>query len=123
MDSVSALRWIALGVAVLFNAGANILIKMGARATGSGLELDQAWRLALEPTVLGGIASFGLALAFYAYALTEIELSVGYPILTSLGLVIVFVWSVTFFQETLDPPKILGTLAVLVGVVLLAISG
>ncbi len=113
-------RWIALSIAVVLNAAANILIKAAARGVEIQLDLPGLVRLATEPYLAVGIASFAAALGFYAYALTGIELSVGYPIMTSLGLVIVFLWSVMFFQERLDWVKVVGTASILVGVVMLA---
>lgn len=115
--------WFSLGLAVLLNAAANILIKTGTPGFGPDFEVDTLWGMVRNPYIIAGIASFAAALAFYALALTRIELSVGYPIMTSLGIAIVFVWSVIVFHERLDWTKITGTVMVLAGVVLLARGG
>lgn len=122
MSSVTS-TWLALTIAVALNAAANILIKAGAMGAQQGPWTRQAWGLATDPWILGGIASFAMALAFYAYALTDLDLSVAYPIMTSLGIVAVYLWSITFFDESTEVAKVAGTLLVLAGVVLLAKGG
>lgn len=116
----TTLQWTALGIGVALNALANILIKAAALGQDGGLQLDRFWGWVTDPYLLTGIASFALALGFYAYALTGVELSVAYPIMTTIALVIVFLWSVTVYQEELDAAKIAGTALTIVGVVLLA---
>lgn len=120
---VGSSHWLSLGLAVVLNAAANILIKAGANGGASDVDLVTLWGLARSPYILAGIASFAAALGFYAMALTRVELSVGYPIMVSLGIAIVFVWSVLVFQERLDWTKIAGTLMALGAVVLLARGG
>lgn len=115
--------WISLSIAVFLNAAANILIKAGTPGFGPEFDFATLWKMGQNPYILAGIASFGAALAFYALALTRIELSIGYPIMVSLGILIVFFWSVFFFEERSDWSKIIGTVLVLVGVLLLARGG
>lgn len=114
--------WLALAVAVVLNAAANVLIKTGTPRLGA-IEPQTLVELAGSPYVLAGIASFAGALAFYALALTHVELSIAYPIMTSLGIALVFLWSVTVLHERLDWTKIAGTALVLVGVTLLYQGG
>lgn len=97
-------------------------IKAAVRGLVGGLELRSALRLLLSPYFLIGLVSFGLALGFYAYALTSLELSVAYPIMASLGLVLVFLLSVTLFGESPTWPKMLGTVLILAGVFLVTRS-
>lgn len=93
------------------------------RGLPGGLSLKTALRLLLSPAFLLGVVSFGLALAFYAYALSTLELSVAYPIMTSLGLVLVFALSVLYFGEAPSWPKLLGTALILAGVILVTRGG
>lgn len=116
-------HWFSLGLAVILNATANILIKAGASGVPSDVDLGTLWRIALSPYIVAGVASFAAALAFYAMALTQVDLSVGYPIMTVLGIAIVFLWSALFFHEDLSWSKITGTVLALAGVVLLAQGG
>jgi multidrug transporter EmrE-like cation transporter len=102
---------------VVFNAAANILMKFAAShaaATDKGLLV----RLFTEPYLIAGLGCFGIALAFYSVALTKFELSVAYPIMTSVGLILVFGFSILGFKESLHVAKLLGTLLIVAGVVL-----
>jgi multidrug transporter EmrE-like cation transporter len=110
--------WIVLLLAVVLNALANVLIKAGVNRLGaSGLAVLPA---ALgEPMLYAGVLAFAFALIAYAVALSRIDLSVAYPLMTSLGLLIVAVASWRWFGETYDARKIAGTLLILAGVFLL----
>lgn len=110
--------WLILALGVVFNAGANILMKFAANhaaGTSQGLLV----RLFTDPITMAGVACFGIALAFYTTALTKFELSVAYPIMTSIGLVMVFAFSILGFKESLTLYKVIGTLLVMAGVVFL----
>jgi multidrug transporter EmrE-like cation transporter len=63
-----------------------------------------------------------LALGAYSFALSRLDLSIAYPIMTSLGLVIVALASILLFGETFNGPKIAGTLLIIFGVILLTYS-
>ena len=112
----------ALIFALLANASANVLIKSGMRR----LELEGLGRVMVarqiltNGAVLGGIILFGLNVLSYAYVLNKIPLSQAYPIMTSVGFLIVVSASVYFFGETLDIYQILGLVLILGGVILIA---
>jgi len=95
---------IFLILAIIFNAGANIMMKAGVTAspvkTEGGIlnfiiSYISNWKLML------GIAFFGVALIFYTKALEKFNLSIAYPLMTSAGLIIVTLWSLFVFQEKL----------------------
>lgn len=112
----------ALLFALVANATANILIKAGM----SRLALDGVGPVAIarqiltNGTVLGGIVLFGVNVLAYAYALNRIPLSQAYPIMTSVGFMIVVSASVFFFGESLDIYQVSGLLLILAGVILIA---
>ena len=113
------LHYVALVVGIVFNAVANILIKAAMRNVemGHGL-LQTAISMAFQPLLIVGIACFVVALGGYSFALTRIDLSVGYPVMTSLGLIIVAAYASISFKEPLTATKLAGFVLVLVGVVL-----
>jgi multidrug transporter EmrE-like cation transporter len=113
------LHYVALIVGIIFNAVANILIKAAMRNVemGNGL-MQTAVSMAFQPLLILGIACFVVALGGYSFALTRIDLSVGYPIMTSLGLIIVAAYATISFREPLTFTKVAGFVLVLAGVVL-----
>lgn len=109
----------ALLLALVANAAANILIKAAAARTPEGAgALAQVFDLRF----LGGLACFGLALVGYALALRRFDLSLGYPVMTGGGLVLVTLVSAWWFRETITPLRAIGILAILVGVVCIGAS-
>lgn len=77
--------------ALVSNAVANILIKEGMKS--QTLTLSDPWgtlkAIGLNPMVIFGVTFFGLALAAYSFILSQIKLSVAYPIMTTAGFLIV----------------------------------
>ncbi|MDI3257119.1 MAG: SMR family transporter [Kyrpidia sp.] len=137
------MKWLALGFGILFNALANVLMKAAARhgagigasgslVGGAGGQPGGGGPAGLFATLLSavlnvyliaGIVSFVLALGAYTFALTRFELSVAYPMMTSLGLVLVAVASFVFFGEPFTWVKTVGTVLILFGVLLVARGG
>lgn len=110
-------------LAIVLNAAANILIKLGMR--GGGVVNFNQLGLTLVNLItnfyfLGGLVSFGLALVFYSFVLQKINLSVAYPIMTSVGFVFVILVSVLFLKESLTFWQMLGILLIVAGVWLVA---
>lgn len=113
------LHYVALIVGIIFNATANILIKVAMRKVETGGSLIQTgMSMAFQPMLILGILCFVIALGGYSFALTRIDLSVGYPAMTCLGLIIVAAYATVAFREPLTLTKITGFILVFVGVTL-----
>lgn len=114
---------IILGIAIVLNAAANILIKMGMK-DAPDLQSVPLKTYALyflgNIHVLSGIVSFGLALLTYSYVLSKVNLSVAYPIMTSVGFIIVVLFSALCLSERLVPLQIVGIVLIIAGVWLVA---
>jgi multidrug transporter EmrE-like cation transporter len=106
---------------VALNAAAQIFLKLGARDGFSGpagpvsLVID----LATRPGLIGGLACYGLSLVLWVYVLSRAQASYAYPFL-GLGFVLVAVVGWLFLGETMSAQKIIATLVIVAGVVLLA---
>jgi len=113
---------VALAFALVANATANVLIRWGMKdlqlSLGQPVQLARA--ILLNGRVLAGIVLFACNVLAYAYALSRIRLSVAYPVMTSLGLVIVMVLSFFLMGERITPLQVVGTALILAGVVLVA---
>ena len=108
--------------AICLNALANILMKVGMlKAGGMRLEPGSLLRnFVLNPMVILGVISFASALVCYGYVLSRLNLSVAYPIMTSVGYAIVVLASVAFLGEKLDPVQVVGLSDIVIGVWLVA---
>ena len=115
-------RWYALlGVALVFNAVANILMKAGMRDAPEGLALGAMIKHYLTSwPVIVGLLLFAINVIAYTQALTKIPLSIAYPIMTSLGFLIVVSASAYFFKETITWIQGVGFALIVVGVICVA---
>lgn len=75
--------------------------------------------LLMNPWVITGIVATFLAGVSWMLAMTRFEIGYAYPFV-SLNYVIVLAASVLFFQESLSGPKIVGTILVVVGIVVIS---
>ncbi len=115
-------QFIALAFALVANAAANILIKEGMKAKQLGLDkpVDLLLAIALNPLVLGGVVLFGLNVLAYSYVLSKIPLSLAYPIMTTMGFLIVVGYSAFKLHESINMTQLAGIGLILAGVVLVA---
>jgi multidrug transporter EmrE-like cation transporter len=113
------MHYVALVLGIVFNAIANILVKAAMKNVEmGGGPINTAMSMAFQPLMIVGIACFIVALGGYSFALTRIELSVGYPVMTCLGLIIVAGYATLRFGEPMTFTKIGGYVLVLGGVML-----
>ncbi len=117
------MQWLALGFAVVFNALANVLMKAGARHLGQGMGVGLLRHALGDAYLLLGIISFAVALGGYTLALTRLQLSVAYPLMTGIGFLIVAIAGAMLFGERLVPLRVVGMAVILLGIILVARTG
>lgn len=114
------MNWIILGIAIFLNALANILIKVGVTGKVGKIDLRMIVGIITTPAIIGGILSFIFALVAYGYVLSKMDLSIAYPLMTSIGFAIVTLPSWLFLKEIITPLQIIGFLFILSGVWMVA---
>ena len=110
-------------VALVLNASANILMKLGASelATLQGLGIGQAvLRLLTNYYLVFGLIFFALNVMFYVVALSKINLSVAYPIMTTGGFLLISIFSIFYLRESLTILQIVGIALMAIGITLVA---
>ncbi len=117
--------YVFLVIALIFNASANILMKLGATAMesvdmGAMSTVDKALTLATNWYLVFGLILFASNVLFYIVALKRINLSIAYPIMTSGGFLIISLFSVYYLKEHLGPLQIAGIVMIALGITLLA---
>lgn len=123
---MSPLSFSLILAGVLLNAAAQLLLKAGTNAVGH-FEFSAAnivpigLRLALEPFILGGVACYVVSLVVWIMALSRVEVSIAYPML-SIGYVINAVAAWYLFGESLTALRLTGIGFIVVGVFLVARS-
>ena len=112
---------------VLLNAGAQLLLKAGTRAIGvigasgaGGFALAQtALNVALQPFIVAGLLCYVLSVGIWIVALSRVDVSVAYPML-SIGYVVNAFAAWWLFGEALTPMRLAGITVILIGVVLIS---
>ena len=113
---------------VLLNAAAQLLLKAGASSVGPiHVNAGHDWlasgaALAQHPGILGGIACYAISVLVWIVALSRVDVSIAYPML-SIGYVINALLAWWLFGETVSAQRWVGIGVIIVGVVLVARSG
>ncbi|MCE2950716.1 MAG: SMR family transporter [Alphaproteobacteria bacterium] len=115
-----------IGLCILLNTGAQILLKMGARTFG---DVQVSWqnllelslRLALNPAIFFGLVLYVLSVALWIFVLARVEVSYAYP-LSSLGYVLTALVGAYYLGESLSLTRWCGIFVILVGVYLVTRS-
>ena len=123
---MNALNFTLLMTGVLLNAGAQLLLKAGTNSVGvfefsrENL-LPVGWKLATEPHIAGGLACYVVSVVVWILALSRVEVSIAYPLL-SVGYVVNAIAAWYLFGEALTPLRLTGIGVIIIGVVLVARS-
>lgn len=108
---------------VLLNAAAQLLLKAGTNTVGHfEFSLDNlgiAWRLAFEPHIVGGLACYVVSVVVWIMALSRVEVSIAYPML-SIGYVVTAIAAYFLFGEAVTWPRLAGIALIIAGVALVA---
>jgi len=119
--------WVLGGV--LLNAVAQLLLKAGASSAGpisAAAGPSLLWRTATgliqHPAILGGLACYAISVLAWIVALSRVEVSIAYPML-SIGYVVNALLAWWLFGEDVGAQRWLGMAVIVGGVVLVARSG
>jgi multidrug transporter EmrE-like cation transporter len=109
---------------VLLNAGAQLLLKAGVIPLGTlsvGLDnlLPTMLRVLGQWPIVAGLACYAVSVGVWIVALSRVEVSLAYPML-SLGYVVNALAAWWLFGEALGPMRWAGMLLILAGVLLMA---
>lgn len=123
---MNAISFSLLMTGVLLNAGAQLLLKAGTNAVGA-FEYSAAnivpvgWKLATEPHIVGGLACYVVSVVVWIMALSRVEVSIAYPLL-SVGYVVNAIAAYYLFGEAVTPMRLTGIAVIIVGVWIVARS-
>jgi drug/metabolite transporter (DMT)-like permease len=113
-------------VSVLLGAVAQLLLKAGASALGhfdlavSNL-LPVSLKIASQPHILAGIACYAVSLALWIVALSRVEVSIAYP-MVSLGYVVTAAAAWLLLGENVNAMRLAGIAIIIAGVFVVAKS-
>ena len=121
LEIVDMNTYVVLSLAIILNALANILMKVAMLKQEKTTDLTAMVTQSLtNPVLFLGLVSFGLALVAYCFVLAKINLSIAYPLMTSLGFLIVILASWLFLGENITKIQIVGFTCIIAGVWMVA---
>ena len=123
---MNAISFSLLMTGVMLNAGAQLLLKAGTNSVGV-FEFTRdnivpiGWKLATEPHIVGGLACYVISVVVWVMALSRVEVSVAYPLL-SVGYVVNAIAAWYLFGEAVTPMRLTGIGVIIIGVCLVTRS-
>ena len=123
---MNALSFALVLLGVLLNAAAQLLLKAGTNAIGhfefSGANvLPIGWKVATQPYIIGGLGCYVVSVAIWILALSRVEVSIAYPML-SIGYVVNAVAAYLLFGEAVGVQRLVGIAIIVLGVYVVARS-
>jgi multidrug transporter EmrE-like cation transporter len=123
---MSAASFYLVLTGVLLNATAQIMLKAGANRAGPlelhpGTLVEAFGQFASSAPILGGLACYVVSVAVWIVALTRVEVSIAYPML-SIGYVLNALAAWALFGEHLTATRFGGIALICAGVYVLARS-
>ena len=123
---MNALSFSLVMSGVLLNAAAQLLLKSGTNAVGAfefaaRNVIPVGWKIATQPHILSGIGCYVISVIVWILALSRVEVSVAYPML-SVGYVVNAVAAWYLFGEAVTPMRFAGIGIIVLGVFIVARS-
>lgn len=104
--------WLACSLAALASAVASLLIKFSHRA-------GEEWSLERIGWLLGACFCYTLGFVLYTVALQRLQMSLAYPVMVALTIILIAISGQLLLQEGLTLQKLIGISLVLAGVFIL----
>ncbi len=117
------MNYLILVVAIFFTVFAQLLLKKGMLVAGK-LDFSLVNLLNLISQIfqniylLAGIISLGIAFLLWLFVISQMHLSIAYPIATGLNFVLVTIGAWLLFKEQLSLTQIMGIATIIAGVFL-----
>jgi multidrug transporter EmrE-like cation transporter len=123
---MTAVSFALVLLGVLLNAGAQLLLKAGTTQIGHfDFSLVNAvpvgMKVATQPYIVAGIGCYVISVVVWIMALSRVEVSVAYPML-SIGYVVNAVAAYFLFGEAVTVQRLVGIGIIVVGVYIVARS-
>jgi multidrug transporter EmrE-like cation transporter len=109
---------------VSLSAIAQLSFKHGVSTTTiepSANVLMKAWMMLTSPYVFVGLALYGIGTVLWLFALKQMELSLAYPFV-GISFIMVFFFGVLLLGEPLNYQRLVGTLIITLGIIVMAKS-
>ena len=111
---------IVILVSVGLNASAQLFLKKGAEILNDPNILENLFfKVILNHFILAGLACYAVSILLWIYALSKVDVSAAYPMI-SIGFIINVIAAWYLFGEPLGVVKLIGVFFIIVGVFLIS---
>lgn len=114
---------IAFVIAVLMNAVATVLIKIGSAKLPAEFSIKTIFEMIRNPHIWGGVLLYIGSFPPYIFIFKHLKVSIAYPIFASLAFAGTIVIAFIFLKESLTIWQIFGLVLLVGGIFLLATNG
>jgi multidrug transporter EmrE-like cation transporter len=112
------MAYLFLSIAFTLNAAANILLKLGS-VRGLDLTPPSLFRLLSNNwELLAGVVLFALNIVFYYLALRGLPLSISYPVMVTMGFIIVNGYAFFALHESVTALSVVGYALMVIGLIM-----
>lgn len=123
---MTLVSWTLIFTGVFLNAVAQLLLKAGTNAVGhfhftAENVIPVGWQMATQPYILSGMVCYAVSLVVWIMALSRVEVSIAYPML-SVGYVLNAIAAWYFFGEAVSITRLIGIGVIIIGVYIVARS-
>ena len=116
------LKVIIVICALCANVVAQLILRKGMMNTEiNSLSFSKLIEIASSWYVWAGLFFYGISFMLYLYILTKFEVSYIYPIIMSIGFVLLLIFSVLLFGEAFTLKKVLGILIIAAGIIVITL--
>ncbi len=114
---------ILLFTGIVFNVMAQLLLKTGMK----GLDIMQTnqslifkiKKFALNPFFWGSLFCYGIGFLIYSIVISKVELSKAYPVASVTAIILIFIISVIFVNESFNFQKAAGVTLCIAGILII----
>ncbi|MEM8512400.1 multidrug transporter EmrE-like cation transporter [Massilia sp. MP_M2] len=108
---------------VLISALAQIALKQGMSSSTVAVALEQGstsaiTAIATNPYVISGLSLYAVGAVLWLFVLARVEVSIAYPFV-AFGFIVTMALAIVLLGEPLQPLRVVGTLLVMAGAVLI----
>ena len=113
-------------ILIFMTLSSNVLAQLSLRKGMEGVSITHVSNIIeifWSPNILFGLFCYVISFGLYLVVLSRFEVSYIYPIMMSLGFLMLLAFSVMFLDETFSYNKLLGTALIIMGIFVISNPG
>jgi len=117
------LNYLVIILSVLLNAAAQLFLKNGSEVLNDPNIYNNVFslfsKIFFNPSIISGLACYAISILLWIYALSKVEVSIAYPMI-SIGFIVNAIAAWYLFSEPLGFFKLIGIFFIIIGVFIIS---